>query len=103
MAGKKGMKHYPEAIREEIVNKQKTGQSVNSLSKEYGISRWAIQVWCGLRSEKEIAQIAPRRRGRPQKERILTGKEKDTEIKRLTMENDLLRSFLQAAGRRRSQ
>jgi len=100
MAGKKGMKHYPETIRKEIVNKQKTGQSVNSLSKEYGISRAAIQVWCGLRPEKEIAKIAPRRRGRPRKNHILTEKEKDNEIKRLTMENDLLRSFLQVAGRK---
>ena len=100
MSGKKGMKHYSKIIREEIKQKQKSGQSVNSLSIEYKISRYAIQSWCGLRPEKEIISVAPRRRGRPRKNQLLTEKEKDNEIKRLTMENDLLRSFLQIAGRR---
>jgi hypothetical protein len=100
MSGKQGMRHYPKIIKEEIKEKQKTGQSVNSLSREYGISRYAIQSWCGLRPEKEIVSAEPRRRGRPRKNKILTEKEKDNEIKRLTMENDLLRSFLQIAGRR---
>lgn len=34
MAGKKGMKKYPESIRNEIRQKQESRQSVKSLSKE---------------------------------------------------------------------
>jgi transposase-like protein len=100
MAGKKGMKHYPEAIKSEIVLKHGKGQSVNSLSKEFGISRWSVQCWCGLRPEIKIRQIAPLRRGRPRKTPITTDKEFELENKRLKMENELLRSFLQLAGRR---
>jgi hypothetical protein len=45
------------------------------------------------------AGITPRRRGRPPKGYKLTEDEKDNEIKRLKMENELLRDFLRAAGR----
>ena len=58
---KKGMKKYPESIRNEIRQKQENGQSVKSLSKEYGISRWAIQTWCGLSKDHERV---PKARGR---------------------------------------
>lgn len=42
---------------------------------------------------------ALRKRGRPRKQPISTEKEYQQRIKQLEMENDLLRSFLQAAGR----
>lgn len=88
MAGKKGMKKYPESIRNEIRQKQENGQSVKSLSKEYGISRWAIQTWCGLSKDYERV---PKSRGRkPAK----TLQEYKYENKRLKMENELLRDFL---------
>ena len=88
MAGKKGMKKYPESIRNEIRQKQENGQSVKSLSKEYGISRWAIQTWCGLSKDYERV---PKPRGRkPAK----TLQEYKYENKRLKMENELLRDFL---------
>lgn len=88
MAGKKGMKKYPESIRNEIRQKQENGQSVKSLSKEYGISRWTIQTWCGLSKDHERV---PKSRGRkPAK----TLQEYKYENKRLKMENELLRDFL---------
>lgn len=88
MAGKKGMKKYPESIRNEIRQKQENGQSVKSLSKEYGISRWAIQTWCGLSKDHERV---PKSRGRkPAK----TLQEYKYENKRIKMENELLRDFL---------
>ena len=34
MAGKKGIKRYPESIKNEIRQKQEKGQSVKSLSRE---------------------------------------------------------------------
>ena len=94
MAGKKGMKKYPESIRNEIRQKQERGQSVISLSKEYGISRWAIQTWCGL--SKDHDRI-PKARGRkPAK----TLQEYKYENKRLKMENELLRDFLSFTERK---
>ena len=43
MSGKKGMKKYPNWIREKIFEEIKEGKSQNQISKEYGISRYAIQ------------------------------------------------------------
>ena len=94
MSGKKGMKRYDIAIREEVVKKQRAGQSVKSLSKEYGISRYAIQCWCGLVEGKEAI---PKQRGRkPAK----TLSEYKHENKRLKMENELLRDFLSLTERK---
>lgn len=94
MSGKKGMKKYPEAIRIEIIEKQKNGKSVWSLSREYGISRWAIQCWCGLTN---TANQVPKNRGRKP---AVTLQEYKYENKRLKMENELLRDFLHLTGRK---
>jgi len=89
MSGKKGMKKYPAGIREEIVSKIRTGVSQRELSREYGISRYAIQSWM---KEPTI----PKRRGRkPAK----TLQEYKYENKRLKMEVELLQDFLQSVER----
>lgn len=49
---------------------------------------------------KLIAGIPPKRRGRQRDGYTLSEEDKDQEIKRLKMEVELLRSFLQIAGRR---
>lgn len=99
MAGKKGMKKYPTVIRNEIVEKNRQGQSVKSLSEEYGISRYAIQSWCGLRPEVNLRQAIPLRRGRKPAAAV-TLQDYKRENKRLKMENELLRDFLHLAGRK---
>ena len=94
MAGIKGMKHYPDSIKNEIRSKHLNGHNVCSLSREYGISRAAIQQWCGLLKNK--AKI-PKQRGRkPAK----TLQEYKYENKRLKMENELLRDFLSLTERK---
>ena len=67
-----------------------------SLNKKYGISRYTIQSWCGLRKEVNLRKIAPLKKGRP------TNKPEDLEkkVKRLEMENELLRNFLQELERK---
>ena len=90
MSGIKGMKKYPEAIRKKVVDRIRAGESQNKLSKEYGISRWAIQSWL-----KELA--LPQKRGRKP---ARTLQEYKYENERLKMENKLLRDFLQSTGRK---
>lgn len=90
--GMKGMKHYPEQIRNEIKNKYLYGQSVNSISQDYSISRYAIQSWCGLRPETQLRQIAPLPKGRGKNEKTIDDYKKEN--KRLKMENELMRDFL---------
>ena len=89
MSGKKGMKKYPIGIREEVVMRIHAGDSQCALSREYGISRYAIQSWL---KEPTI----PKQRGRkPAK----TLQEYKYENKRLKMEVELLRDFLQSTER----
>ena len=96
MGNRKGQKHYPEHIRQIIVAEQRKGESVCSLSAKYGVSRYTIQSWCGLRPEVNRRQMAPLKRGRP------TNKPEDLEkkVKRLEMENELLRNFLRELERK---
>ena len=90
MSGKKGMKKYPIGIRQEVVMRIHAGDSQCALSREYGISRYAIQSWL-----KEPS--VPKQRGRkPAK----TLQEYKYENQRLKMENVLLRDFLQSVERK---
>ena len=93
MGNRKGQKHYTEEIKEMIITKQREGESVQSLSRKYGISRYSIQSWCGLRPEVNRRQIAPLKRGRPSSK--VTSENLGNKVKRLEMENELLRNFLQ--------
>ena len=96
MGNRKGQKQYSKSIKEQIRKEYSEGASQSSLNKKYGISRYTIQSWCGLRSEVNLRKIAPLKKGRP------TNKPEDLEkkVKRLEMENELLRNFLQELGRK---
>lgn len=96
MSGKKGMPRYSEKTKLMIVQAHQQGSSIASLSRTYEISRYTIQSWCGLRKEVELRHAAPLPKGRPR-----TQPEKQEQIiKRLRMENELLRNFLSAVGRK---
>ena len=97
MSGKIGQKHYPDKIKTDIRAEWINGASVKGLSKKYGISRYAIQSWCGLRPEANIFQSE---RVRLRKDPVTPQRELEIENKRLQMENELLRDFLHAAGRK---
>lgn len=96
MSGKKGMLRYEQEMKDMVIQAHRSGISVRELSRQYGISRYAIQSWCGLRKEVELRYAAPLPKGRP------TAKPKTQEqtIKRLQMENELFRSFLSVVGRK---
>lgn len=98
MSGIKGMNHYPETIKNEIRQAYHEGQSVKALSKIYGISRYAIQSWCGLRPETKISQIVPLPKGRQKTIKSIDDYRKEN--KRLKMENELLRDFLSLTERK---
>ena len=96
MAGRKGMKHYPESFKLQIKEEHDAGVSMRTLKKKYGVSIYSIESWCGLRPEVNRRQMAPLKRGRP------TNKPEELEqkVKRLEMENELLRNFLQELERK---
>lgn len=94
MSGKKGMKMYPQGVREKILTEYQKGASQSELSRRYGISRYAIQCWIGARPEKNIL---PKQRGRKPAKSL---QEYKYENKRLKMENELLRDFLSLTERK---
>ena len=98
MSGRKGMRHYSEELKEQIRQEIAGGKSQNEVSCEYGISRYTVQSWCGLRPETKLRQAAPLHKGRPGK--IKTIEDYEKENKRLKMENELLRDFLRSIERK---
>ena len=83
MSGKKGMKKYPLEIRETVVNRIRAGESQKGSSREYGISRYAIQSWL-----KE--PVVPKRRERKSARTIAEYK---YENKRLKYDNAMAENF----------
>lgn len=99
MSGKKGQKHYPAKTKAEILKRIDDGEvSLRAFCRESGISRYAVQSWRRIQNEKVVK--VPRKRGRTRLKLLTTVEEFSQENKRLKMENELLRSFLQAAGRK---
>ena len=98
MSGRKGRRQYSEELKEQIRQEISGGKSQNEVSREYGISRYTVQSWCGLRPETKLRQVAPLPKGRPGKVKTIEDYEKEN--KRLKMENELLRDFLRLTGRK---
>ena len=98
MSGVKGMKNYPEWVKQQVRDRVASGESQTQLSKELGISRYSIQSWCDLRAETKLRQIAPMPKGRPKKSKTIEDYEKEN--KRLRMEVALMRDFLQSTERK---
>lgn len=104
MAGKKGMKHYGEVIIEEVKHMVEAGKTQREIAEHFGFENKIIIKSLLNRERKKQRLIEngvlPRKKGRPRKNYLPNDCEKDNEIKRLKMENDLLRSFLQNTGRK---
>ena len=98
MSGRKGMKHYSEAVKEEVRRRREAGESLRSISREMGVSKYSIQSWCGLRPETKLRQMAPLPRGRAKAVKTIEDYEKEN--KRLRMEVALMRDFLRCMERK---
>ena len=109
----RGYKHV-KMMETQVFEKKEAGQTNREIAEEFGLTMTQLKNLINRRNRAErkaAAGIQPRRRGRPPKVISLTKsderdvikritKEKDYEISRLKMENDLLRDFLRLAGRR---
>lgn len=51
------MTQYSDGTKAMVQNECKTGVGVQELSRKYGISRYAIQSWCGFRFRIGIQQF----------------------------------------------
>lgn len=89
---------------EETIFRLKSGGKTNrEIGQLFGLTKKQLTNLItrhNRRVEKMQAGTPVKRRGRPPKYPPTLKKNLELEIKRLEMENELLRSFLQAAGRR---
>ena len=91
-------------IAHEILRHQEEGKTYREIGSLYGLSIKQVKNLLyrhrsNIRNTVELNH-PPKRRGRPQTKLISTNSELKLEVKRLKMENDLLRNFLQSIGRR---
>ena len=91
-------------FEEEIFKMKEEGKTNREIAEHFGFKdKYIVKQLVARKNRKERylqAGITQRRRGRPRKGYQPTEQDKENEIKRLKMENVLLRDFLQLAGRR---
>lgn len=93
------------ALEPEIVQMRETGKSKREIAEHFGLTTEQVKELLKRyrRRERKIAAgIMPRPQGRPRKDVAPRSIEAEQayEISRLKMENQLLRDFLQYAGRK---
>ncbi len=103
MAGKKGMSNprYSQEMKATIWRMVEEGKTQREIAEHLGLKdRFVVhQILKRERNKQNMGETIPRKRGRPSKappETIATLK---AENERLRMENDLMKSFLELAGR----
>ena len=89
MSGKKGMKPYPKAVKLEAIRLfYEGGLTRREIEEKLGLSKGRVKAWLRLyRKEGEAGLEKPRRGRRPKAENT------DAYIRRLEMENDLLKKL----------
>jgi transposase len=96
-------KHFTTWEREEIERLNQIGLTHRAIGERLGYSRMQIKEYFHRLHKKKRAgaDLEPsKRKGRPRKKPLTPQREYELRIKELERENDLLRSFLHAAGRR---
>ena len=94
---------HVKAIEKKVFEMKEAGKTNREVAEEYGLTLEQIKNLVKRHNRAERVKEEgepPRKRGRPRKNDPTTDKAKDDEIKRLRMENELLRDFLRLAGRR---
>lgn len=88
----------------EVLEQLERGSTQREVAEYFGFrDKYIVKKFVARHNkrQKELqAGIIPGRRGRPPKERESRELDKDNKIRHLTMENELLRDFLRAAGRK---
>ena len=99
MSGKKGMKNYTIEFKSAALKRIDNGEiSLRGFCRESGVSRYAVQEWRRMQNGKIV--LTSRKKGRSRRKPLTTIEELTAENKELKMENELLRSFLKASGRK---
>lgn len=95
-------KHYWKEILPKVLELEEQGYTHRMVGNELGYSKKQIEKLVARyrRKQREAGTSMSAHRGRPRTRPLNTQEEFAARIKQLEMENELLRSFLQAVGRR---
>jgi len=91
------------AQEEKILIMREAGKTRQEIADELGLSKSQKKNWVNRHNKSTArlnAGLNPKRRGRPRTSEPTNEEEYKYEIKRLKMENELLRDFLRLAGRK---
>ncbi|MEG6586534.1 helix-turn-helix domain-containing protein [Dendrosporobacter sp. 1207_IL3150] len=101
MSGKIGMKHYSIDIKQQAVKLHiEDGLTIRQVTTLLGIvDKDRVKKWCAMYRKDGMPGLL-RPKGRPRKRKQSDPEHLEDELKRLRMENDLLRNFRYEAERR---
>lgn len=83
----------------EIQEMRRQGKTRKEIADELGLQKRQIENFINRHNRRQRMDAIPNRRGRPRKNPLLTQQDYEQRIKELERDNELLRSFLRAAGR----
>ncbi len=93
-------KHYWREILPKVLALEEQGYTHQMVAEKLGYTYKQIKGLMKRYHKKQREQrVVMKKRGRPRTRPLMTEQEYQNRIKQLEMENALLRSFLQAAGR----
>lgn len=81
---------------------QEAGKTHREIAEHFGLELDQVKQFLKrrrMRQRKQAAEIQPKPKGRPRKDGQPPHQSEAAELKRLRMENQLLRDFLELAGR----
>lgn len=90
------------ALEPEIVAMRNAGKTCQEIADHFGLSKKQIKNWVTRYNKEQAALemgITRKAKGRPRKDGQLPHQSEAAELKRLRMENQLLRDFLRLVGR----
>ena len=94
-------KHYGKEILPKVLELDEQGYTHKMVAEELGYTRKQIKELMKRyhKNQRKLPGM-PAKRGRPRTKPLIMQEELTVRIKQLEMENELLRSFLHAVGRR---
>ena len=91
-----------QVLETEIVSMHRAGKTHRKIAEYFGLERSQVKKCLErfrCRQRKQAAGIQPKPKGRPRKDGQLPHQSEAAELKRLRMENQLLRDFLKLSER----
>jgi len=86
-----------------IIAMREAGMTRQEIADELGLTKQQIKWWVSRYNRKKVTlqnqRLEPKPKGRPRKDGQPPKQKIETEVKRLRMENKLLRDFLQSTER----